>query len=303
MSAEPSASIEVAPSELGTSLCALRLCAPQAQRQMQMSLSKQGQLTPVQVFRTSASGELEIFDGIKRWRAAQHLSWSKLRVEVHGLDAAGAKVRLVLCNAASGLSDLEQAWVVRSLYREDKVDQPHIARLLGHDKSWVCRKLTLAEGLSDELTASVRLGLVTATAAVELARLQRCNQDEAAKVVARRGLTTRQTGALVQMLLAAPQLEWPKLIEQAFKPLSSKGAGGGAARRTPAEQLVADGWAMKRLAVRLHARLLERSLASLGDPACAIVCRELVDLGAALSALSKTLQMRLSAQGAADATV
>jgi len=293
----------MAPSELGTSLCALRLCAPQAQQQMQMSLSKLGQLTPVQAFRTSASGELEIFDGIKRWRAAQTLSWSKLRVEVHGLDTAGAKVRLLLCNAAAGLSDLEQAWVVRSLYREDKVDQPHIARLLGHDKSWVCRKLTLAEGLSDELTASVRLGLVSATAAVELARLQRCNQEEAAKVVARRGLTTRQTAALVQMLLAAPQDQWPKLIEQALRPLSSKGPKGGALRRTPAEQVVADAWAMKRLVVRLHARLLERSLASLADPACAVVCRELVELRAALCALSKTLEMRLSAQGAADVTV
>ena len=107
MTAEVTASIEVAPSELGTSLCAVRLCAPAVQEQMQLSFSKLGQLTPVQVWRTSAGGDLEIFDGIKRWRAAQALSWSKLRVEVHALEAAGAKVRLLLCNAAAGLSDLE----------------------------------------------------------------------------------------------------------------------------------------------------------------------------------------------------
>ena len=181
MTAEVTASIEVAPSELGTSLCAVRLCAPAVQEQMQLSFSKLGQLTPVQAWRASAGGDLEIFDGIKRWRAAQALSWSKLRVEVHALDAAGAKVRLLLCNAAAGLSDLEEAWVVASLYREDKLSQPHIAQLLGHDKSWVCRRLTLAESLSDQLTANVRLGLVSATAAVELARLQRCNQDAAAR--------------------------------------------------------------------------------------------------------------------------
>lgn len=58
-------------------------------------------------------------------------------MEVHTPDVAGAKVRLPLCNAASGLSDLEIAWVVRSLYREDKLDQPQVAQLLGHDKSWV----------------------------------------------------------------------------------------------------------------------------------------------------------------------
>ena len=167
-------SVEMPPGELGTSLCALRLCAPETQQQMQMSMSKVGQLTPVQVFRSSKGAGLEIFDGLKRWRAAQALSWSKLRVEMHLLDAVGAKARLLECNAAAGLSDLEKAWVVRSLYRDDKLDQPHIARLLGHDKSWVSRKLTLAEELSDELTANVRLGLVSATAAVHLAQLQRC---------------------------------------------------------------------------------------------------------------------------------
>lgn len=302
MTAQMTASIEVAPSELGGSLCGMRLCVPGAQEQMQLSLSKLGQLTPVQAWRTSVSGGLEIFDGIKRWHAAQALSWPTLRVEVHALDAAGAKIRLLLCNATTGLSDIEEAWVVRSLYREDKIDQPHIARLLGHDKSWVCRKLALAEGLSDELTANVRLGLVSVTAAVELARLQRCNQDAAAKVVIRRGLTTRQTSCLVETLLAAPQDEWPKLLEQASQPAAPKGPKGGASRRTPGEQLVVDAWAMKRLAARLHARLLERSLQSLGAPACATVSRELVELRAALLALAKTLDARLVAQGATDAT-
>jgi ParB-like chromosome segregation protein Spo0J len=301
MTGEVSASIEVAPGELSGSLCAVRLCVPEAQERMQQSLSKLGQLTPVQAWRTGGNGVLEIFDGVKRWRAAQALSWKALRVEVHALDAAGAKVRLLSCNAASGLSDLEVAWVVRSLYREDELGQPQIARLLGRDKSWVCRKLTLAEGLSDELTVNVRLGLVPATAAVELARLQRCNQAAAAKVVIRRGLTTRQTARLVETLLAAPEAEWPRLLEEVPAPRAVAGPKGGASRRTPGEQLVADAWAMKRLAARLHARLLERSLTSLGEPACAVVTRELGELRGTLTALTGTLGKRLDAQGAADA--
>ena len=300
MTGEVTASMEVTPGELGSSLCVLRLCAPLAQEQMQLSLAKLGQLTPVQAWRTTTGAGLELFDGIKRWRAAQALSWPKLRVEVHALDAAGAKVRLLRCNATAGLSVLEEAWVVRSLYREDKLDQPHIAQLVGHDKSWVCRKLTLAEGLSDELTASVQLGLVSATAAVELARLQRCNQDVVAQVVARRGLTTRQAARLVDSLLAAPQEQWPKLLELASQP-APPAPEGGALRRTPGEQLVADAWSMKRLAARLHARLLERSLMSLGEPACAVVSRELVELRSTLRALTTTLDTRLGVQGALDA--
>ena len=174
--------------------------------------------------------------------------------------------------------------------------------MLGRDKSWVCRRLTLAEGLSDELTANVRLGLVSATAAVELARLQRCNQDAAAKAAIRRGLTTRQTTTLVDALLEAPQEQWQKLLEQASLPSAPQGPKGGTRRRTPGEQLVADAWAMKRLATHLHARLLERSLESLGAEACATVSGQLVELRGALRALTKTLDVRLTAQGAPHAS-
>jgi hypothetical protein len=48
----------------------------------------------------------------------------------------------------------------------------------------------------------------------------------------------------------------------------------------------------------LHARLLERSLQSLGAPACAVVCAELVELLATLTALKGTLDARLGVAGA-----
>ena len=154
---------ELAPTELGEALCSMRLCPPQAQQAMQLSLSRLGQLTAVLAYRVG--GRLEVFDGLKRLRAARELSWATMRVDVHGLDAVGAKVRLLCCNGSTGLGELEEAWLVRSLYREDRLSQPQIAMLLTRHKSWVCRRLALAESLSDELSASVRLGLVTATAA------------------------------------------------------------------------------------------------------------------------------------------
>ena len=147
----------------------------------------------------------------------------------------------------------------------------------------------------------MRLGLVSATAAAELARLQRCNQDAVMRVVTQRGLTTRQTAHLVQRLLAAPAEQWPELLEQASTLAPPAAPKGGAARRTPGEQLVADAWAMKRLAARLHARLLERSLTSLGAPACAVVSRELAELRSTLGALSTTLDARLGVPGASHA--
>jgi ParB-like chromosome segregation protein Spo0J len=298
MSSEESRVIEVAPCELGEALAAVRLCAPGAQQEMQQSLAKLGQLCPLLAFRTEARPE--IFDGLKRLRAARALGMAALRVEVHAIDAAGAKVRVLRCNAAASLTELEEAWLVRSLYREDGLLQPQIAVLLGRDKSWVCRRLALAEDLSDELTASVRLGLLSATACRELCRLPRGNQEAIAQVVAQRGLTTRQTARLVEALLRAPAEQWPTLLAQAARSLSTAAAGHKRRppRRTPGEQLAADAWNMKQLASRLHARLLERSLQSLGEGGCAVVSAELTELRAALAALTATLDKRLTERGA-----
>ena len=173
---EQTSTLDLAPSELGEALSSMRLCLPQAQQQMRQSLSRLGQLTPVQAYGWAA--RLELFDGLKRLRAAR----AAVVAEVAGRGArarCGRAPRCGCCAAtpATGLSELEEAWLVRSLYREDRLSQPQIAVLLARHKSWVCRRLALAESLSDELSANVRLGLVSATAAVELARLQRCNQD------------------------------------------------------------------------------------------------------------------------------
>jgi ParB-like chromosome segregation protein Spo0J len=292
--------VEMAPSELGDSFASMRLRMPGAQQQMCRSLKKLGQLTALQAYR--ADQRLEVVDGLKRLQAARELSWATVRVEVHSLDSVGAKMRLWRCNRAGGLSELEEAWLVRSLYRDDHLSQGQIAQLFDRaDKSWACRRLALAEDLSDELHAQVRLGLVSATVCRELVRLPRGNQEEAARAVIRRGLTTRQTRSLVEALLAAPQEQWAKVLEQVPSAVIARGPKGGAPRRTPGEQLAADAWAMKRLATRMQVQLLERSLLSLGAPACAAVSRELVELRATLSALTQTLDARLGTTGATHA--
>jgi hypothetical protein len=61
---EPTSTLDLAPSELGEALSSMRLCPPQAQQEMQLSLSRLGQLTPVQAYRVGA--RLELFDGLKR---------------------------------------------------------------------------------------------------------------------------------------------------------------------------------------------------------------------------------------------
>ncbi|MGH7634578.1 MAG: ParB/RepB/Spo0J family partition protein, partial [Gemmatimonadaceae bacterium] len=197
----PSATaIELA--QLGERLSPLRLRSPVTLRAMEQSLSRDGQLVAVVCNRHA--GKVEIVDGFKRLVSARKLGWSTLRAEIHEVAGPAAKLLLWQSNARQELTALEEAWMVRALYRDDRLNQPQIAQLLSRDKSWVCRRLLLAEGLADGVEANLRLGLLSPTAAREVARLPRGNQEAVAQVIARRGMTKRQTIVLVDRLLAAP---------------------------------------------------------------------------------------------------
>lgn len=274
---------------LGESLVGLRVISEDLVRPMRQSLARHGQLTALGVY-AAPDGHLEVIDGFKRLRGARELAWSELKVQVVADDVVQAKAAVLVLNHAHALSELEEAWLIRSLYREDGMTQPQIARLLGRHKSWVCRRLVLAEALEDTVQADVRLGLLGARAACALGRLPRSNQRAAADAVVRRGLTASQTERLVFALLACPDdagravllaedSAWPAT------PTSSKGDGP----RTPAEWIIADVAAVTRLSARLHARLLGHPLASLGATAAALVEDALAALAPTLRALARRI--------------
>jgi ParB-like chromosome segregation protein Spo0J len=277
----------VAPARLGEALRPLRLAGEDAIGRMTESLARYGQLTSVAAFAPTAE-QLEIADGFKRLAAARRLEWPTLRVEVLDIDAVQAKVALTLLNQTSQLSELEEAWVVRSLYRDDHLSQGQIGRLLHRHKAWVCRRLALAEGLDETVEADVRLGLLAARAGYEVTRLPRGNQREVAEVVVRRGLTVGQTARLVSALLSCDQ---DSARAQLLHDAGASGTSSRPARRSrsPAELLVSDIGVMTRLAGRLQAELLAAPLSALGAPTAAHVRRGLAGLEPVLAALSRTL--------------
>ena len=275
---------------LGERLGALRLCEAEALSAMRQSLEQHGQLAAVVVF-TGAGDRLEIIDGFKRLRAARALGWGELRAHPLAVDAVQAKVAIGALHDRHGLTELEEGWLVRSLFREDKLDQPTIGRLFGRHKSWVCRRLMLAEALDDAVQADVRLGLLAPSAAACLAQLQRCNQRPAAEVVTRTGLTYRQTATLVTELLgcedeAARARLMKELLERPAPRASPHPAGRA---RTPAEWMMGDIATLTRGAARLQARLLGQPLAALGPRAAEIATSALSMLAPVLAALGQTL--------------
>jgi ParB/RepB/Spo0J family partition protein len=278
----------IAIDELGEQLGGLRLSERASIDAVQMSLARHGQLSPIGVF--VDSGALQVFDGFKRVRAARALGWSTLSALLAAVDAVEAKLRLAtLHERGRGLCEIEEAWLVRSLYRDDKLSQPQIAARLGRHKSWVCRRLMLVESLDTELGAQVRLGLLAARAAIALAALPRGNQTAAAAVVIRRGLTLRQTERLVTEILQQPEEGRPGWIERrmdAGPPATSRPALR--APKTEGQAIGEDIETLRRVAARLHARLAATPLIALGA-AAEIVGDALIGLVPVVRALSATL--------------
>jgi ParB-like chromosome segregation protein Spo0J len=271
--------------ELHEELGRLRLCEAAALTAMERSLMTLGQITPL-VVHASAHG-YEVLDGFKRLRAARSLNWTCLWVQVMKVGAVQAKLHLCQSNRAGGLTEIEEAWVVRALYREDGLTQPEIGRLMARTKSWVNRRLLLAEALGDELQVDLRIGLISATTARELCRLPRGNQQEVATTVKQRGLTTRQAQTLVEAWLAAP-------TESARESLLTTVRGtqeGKEARRprTGGEWMLHDAEELRRRCGRLHGRLVAQP-PTRGD---ADVLTGLRTLRPALSGLLEALSQTL----------
>lgn len=286
----------------------LRLLDDGSVRGMRESLVRHGQLMALAAYRAREPHEgadaLEIVDGFKRLRAARDLGWVLLRVRILSVDVVEAKAAIGILNHGRGLSGLEEAWLVRSLYREDGLTQPQIGRLLGRHKSWVSRRLLLAEGLDEAVQADVRLGLVAARTAEAVARLPRVNQRPAAEAVVKRGLTHHQTERLVADVLARPTAEREAVLRDALARVPQiAGPPSGRLRqpeRTPAQWLIADITTLTRICARLQARLWERPIATLGEPATRLVADGLCGLGPVLAALGRRIERAIAGEHHVD---
>lgn len=288
--------MEVEIDSLGERLSELRLSDESSLVAMRRSLDRHGQLSalsllarPADTITEAARPALEIVDGFKRVRAARTLGWRTLVGHVVTTDFVDAKLRLRQLHDGRGLTELEEAWLVRSLHREDGLTQPHIAHLLSRHKSWVWRRLMLVESLEPGVQSDVRLGLIAPRAAVAVSRLPRGNQAAASGVVMRRGLTVRQTERLVEevlderdersrVALLARRLDGPA-------PSTPPGPRPSRTSRTEADVMSADILRLTEIAARLEARLASGSLEVFTPAAAELITDALALLSPVLRAL------------------
>jgi ParB-like chromosome segregation protein Spo0J len=230
---------------------ALRLQATEEARQaMVQSLGRYGQIAPLVVWR--ADDAWVLIDGFKRVEAARHVpGLDTLGARSIDADPRTAKAAIYGLNRFSRrVHLLEEAWIVCALIREDHLTQWEAAQLLGHDKSWISRRLALVEKLCGAARDDLSLGLLNPSMARELTRLPAGNQDELLIAIRRDGLSTTEVRQVVDLLIGCTTNEQKDFV--LLKPREAvREATGGLTRGYDPRLSVAG----NRLARRLSALL------------------------------------------------
>ena len=194
----------VALDSLGQRYRRYRLADPEAEEAMAGSLRRWGQLAPVVA--CVRQEKLELLDGFKRWSAARQITGMTLSVRVLDVDEPAAKAAILGLNRGQRATrELEEAWIVQGLVRDDQMTQVEAAHLLGRHKSWVCRRLALLEKLSVAVKEDLRLGLVGPSLARQLTRLPAGNQEALLALTRRATLTAQEVSGVIDLLQGASE--------------------------------------------------------------------------------------------------
>src|SRR5713226_7801896 len=193
--------LQLKPKEIGEHYGRYRLHVPEAERAMARSLERYGQLSPVVVCRRQE--RYELIDGFKRL-------------------GAGGRTR-----------ELEEAWIIQALVREDGLSQVEVAELLGRHKSWVCRRLALIERLGAKARDDLRVGLLSPTAAREIVRLPQGNQAEVLDAVRREALSRGELAGLVDLWLGCAERSHQQYILAHPREALSQAKGVNPSARDP----------------------------------------------------------------------
>jgi hypothetical protein len=241
----------VALSALGQQYRRYRLADPPAAEAMAGSLRRWGQLSPLVA--CAHGQQLEVLDGFKRLEAAQQVvGWATLSVRVIAVDERLAKAAILGLNRGQRpVRELEEAWIVQALVRDDGLTQVEAAHLLGQHKSWVCRRLALLEKLSVEVKEDLRLGLVGPALARQLTRLPAGNQQAVLALTRRQTLTAQEVSGVIELLQGASPEQAAFVLEKPREALA-QACGLPTALRDPRLSR-AGNWLARQLAQALEA--------------------------------------------------
>jgi len=181
---------------------------PESLEELAASIKAQGVVQPIVVRPVDSLGDgvvqrYEIIAGERRWRAAQMAGLAQIPAVIrHVPDEAAIAMALIENIQRENLNPLEEARALERLISEFGLTHQQAADAVGRSRAGVSNLLRLLE-LAPEVselveTRQLEMGHARALLALE----QRRRQAEVATLVVKKGLSVRETEALVRRLSA-----------------------------------------------------------------------------------------------------
>lgn len=174
---------------------------PEALEELAASIKSQGLMQPI-VVRPLPVGEnrFEIIAGERRWRACQLAQLDKVPAIIRDVpDDAAIAMALIENIQREDLNPMEEANALYRLQHEFELTQMEVAEAVGKNRVTVANLLRLMN-LNEDVKRLLEHGDIEMGHARALLGLNGGAQSEAATQVVSRGMTVRQTEALVRHL-------------------------------------------------------------------------------------------------------
>lgn len=175
---------------------------PAALQELSRSIRAQGVVQPIVVRPLPGGERYEIIAGERRWRAAQLAELSAIPAIVREIpDEMAMAIALIENIQREDLNPLEEAGAFRRLVDEFGMTHQAVADAVGRSRVAVSNLMRLLD-LAAAVKTRIAEGELEMGHARALLALDESAQAEAARQVAEKGLTVRQTEALVRRLQA-----------------------------------------------------------------------------------------------------
>ncbi|AQZ94107.1 ParB/RepB/Spo0J family partition protein [Halopseudomonas phragmitis] len=173
---------------------------PQALEELAESIKAQGVMQPI-VVRPIDGQRYEIIAGERRWRATQLAGLDSIPAVIREVpDEAAIAMALIENIQREDLNPIEEAMALQRLQQEFELTQQEVANAVGKSRVTVTNLLRLM-ALPDDVKLLLERGDIEMGHARALLGLPLEQQTQAARQVVAKGLTVRQTEALVRQWL------------------------------------------------------------------------------------------------------
>lgn len=172
--------------------------APDALEELAESIRVQGIMQPIVVRPLPTKNRFEIIAGERRWRAAQLAELDTIPAIIRDVDDAATIAMALIENLQrEDLNPMEEAFAMARLKDEFSLTHQQVADAVGKSRTMVTNLLRLT-ALEADVKTLVEHGDLEMGHARALLALQNDDQVDAARQVAAKGLSVRQTEALVR---------------------------------------------------------------------------------------------------------